>query len=369
MATTDERIRDAIAEQASEWFVANDEAPLDSSRSAALIDWLRASPVHVEEFLGVAAITRDLRTAGTDAEYSIEALLARALAEDDDSVHSSWPRSHWPAVFAAVRDAPLRRWRSVAITVAAVSVVGLGLLSLSKLQPGARMSAPAAAAALHFETRHGDQQTYRLADNSVLHLNTDSAVEVRYSPTQRLVVLLSGEADFEVAHEPKRAFRVLAGPAEVVDLGTKFDVRLRQDSTLVTVLEGRVAVEPASLPMKGTPGSSENHPPRFVELVANQQISVAKGQWPGAPMAADAQRATAWLHRQIAFDHEPLERVAAELNRYSPKPIEIMTPRLRTLEISGVFSTDDIDEFLAFLRSLQGVRVEVTATHILVSQK
>jgi transmembrane sensor len=219
MAIADERVRDTIAEQASEWFVANDEAPLDSPKSAALIDWLRASPVHVEEFLGVAVIARDLRTASTDAEYSIEALLARARAHDDDSVHSPWS-----AVFAAVMDAPLRRWRSVAIAVAAVGVGSLGLLSLSKLRPSPRMSAPAAAAALHFETRHGEQQTYRLADNSILHLNTDSAVAVRYDPTQRLVVLLSGEADFEVVHEPKRAFRVLAGPAEVVDLGTKFDV-------------------------------------------------------------------------------------------------------------------------------------------------
>jgi transmembrane sensor len=73
------------------------------------------------------------------------------------------------------------------------------------------------------------------------------------------------------------------------------------------------------------------------------------------------------LHRQIAFDHEPLERVAAEYNRYTSKPIEIATPALRTLQISGVFATDDTDAFIAFLRSLKGVRVEVTETRILVS--
>jgi len=44
------------------------------------------------------------------------------------------------------------------------------------------------------------------------------------------------------AAEPDRAFRVIAGSAEVVDLGTKFDVRLQHDSTVVTVIEGRVAV-------------------------------------------------------------------------------------------------------------------------------
>jgi len=81
------------------------------------------------------------------------------------------------------------------------------------------------------------------------------------------------------------------------------------------------------------------------------------------------ERATAWLHRQIAFDHEPLSRVAAEFDRYASKPLEVTAPGLRDLEVSGVFSTDDPEEFLAFLRSLEWVRVEVTPTRIRVSQK
>jgi transmembrane sensor len=106
-----------------------------------------------------------------------------------------------------------------------------------------------------------------------------------------------------------------------------------------------------------------------VQLGANQQVSVVEGEWPSSPITVDAQQTAAWLHRQIAFDHEPLERVASELNRYGSKPIEITAPELRSLEVSGVFSTDDPEEFLAFLRSLEGVRVEVTATQIRVSQK
>jgi transmembrane sensor len=67
------------------------------------------------------------------------------------------------------------------------------------------------------------------------------------------------------------------------------------------------------------------------------------------------------------FDHEPLEHVVAEYNRYTAKPIEIATPALRNLQISGVFATDDTEAFVAFLRSLKGVRVEVTETRIRVS--
>ena len=39
---------------------------------------------------------------------------------------------------------------------------------------------------------------------------------------------------------------------------------------------------------------------------------------------------------------------------------------LRNLQISGVFATDDTEAFIAFLRSLKGVRVEVTETQIRV---
>ena len=108
---------------------------------------------------------------------------------------------------------------------------------------------------------------------------------------------------------------------------------------------------------------------RFV--AAEQPTSrsrVTEGEWPATPIAVDAQRATSWLRREIVFDHEPLERVAAEYNRYAAKPIEIATPALRNLQISGVFATDDTEAFIAFLRSLKGVRVEVTATRIRVSR-
>jgi transmembrane sensor len=353
MISNEEQVRAAIAEQAGEWFVANDEAPLNAQDSAALAAWLKTSPVHIEEFLAVSTIARGLKEARTDSEYSLEAILARARAAEDTRVQHIWPR-----VIEAVRDRISGRWLSAAVAMAACAVLSLGLLLVWNVRPIQRPAASDGITALHFETRHGEQLTRRLADNSIVHLNTDSAVTVRYGRTERLVMLSSGQAEFEVAHEPDRAFRVIAGPAEIVDLGTQFDVRLEHDSTVVTVVEGRVAVGPSN--------SSQSRPPRFVQLSADQQIRVTAGEGPATPVAIDAQRTTAWLHRQIVFDKEPLERVAAEYNRYTSKPIEITTPALRSLQISGVFSTDDPEAFIAFLRSLKGVRVEETETRIRV---
>src|ERR1700692_2820081 len=92
MISNEEKVRAAIAEQAGEWFVTNDEEPLDARESADLSAWLKASPVHVEEFLGVSVIARDLKEACTDPEYSLEAVLARARTEDDTSVRPLWSR-------------------------------------------------------------------------------------------------------------------------------------------------------------------------------------------------------------------------------------------------------------------------------------
>jgi transmembrane sensor len=362
MKDNEEKVSAAIAEQAGERFVLNDEGPLGARDAAALTSWLKASPVHVEEFLGVSIIARELRELRGDPAYSLDAVLEAAHVEDDTTVQPFQPRA-----IAPVRGNPWRRWQIAAVTIAALGVLCVGMFSLWSLRPIAPVSAPTGTAALHIETRHGEQLTRRLADNSVLHLNTDSAVTIRYGQTDRLITLTSGQADFEVAHERDRAFRVVAGAAEVVDLGTKFDVRLEHHATVVTVVEGRVAVGPSLMSEKRGTNSGENRLQRFVELGADQQLRLVAGEWPPTLLAVDSQAETAWLRQQIAFDHEPLERVAAEFNRYAPKPIEIVTPSLRNLQISGVFATDDTEAFIAFLRRLKGVRVEVTATQIRVS--
>jgi transmembrane sensor len=362
MSAREDQVRSLITQDAADWFVASRAGLTDFERNRFAI-WLKASPLHVEEYLELEIIGRNLREACEASRNSIDELLTRAQREDDTPVRPFWLR-----LVEGLR-APSPRWEVAAVAMAALGVVTVGLLVLWNLRPIAHVSTAAEATVLHFETRHGEQQTHRLADNSVVHLNTATALTVRYSKRERLVTLTSGEADFEVAHESERPFRVFAGPAEVLDLGTQFDVRLRSDSTVVTVLEGRVAVEPAPLAEGASIGSKRGQASRSVELGPNQQVAVSKGEWPAVPVAVDAERTTRWLHQQIAFSHEPLERVAAEFNRYAPKPIEITTPELRKLEITGVFATDDPRAFIAFLRSLEGVRVDETATRILVSRK
>jgi ferric-dicitrate binding protein FerR (iron transport regulator) len=48
MSVNDERLRDLIAQQAADWFVAN-RAELSAREREDFTAWLQASPVHVEE--------------------------------------------------------------------------------------------------------------------------------------------------------------------------------------------------------------------------------------------------------------------------------------------------------------------------------
>ena len=206
------------------------------------------------------------------------------------------------------------------------------------------VEAPTEAAALHFQTRHGEQQTVVLADNSVLHLNTDSAATVRYGRSERTVTLTAGEALLQVVHDPARPFRVLAGQLRSSMSAPNSTSASQNEATLVTVVEGRIAVALRSNP---------RHRARESWAPISRSMS-RQANWPAAPMLVDVQQSTAWLHRQIMFEHEPLARVALEFNRYAAKPIEIVSPSLQNLEISGVFATDDSEAFIAFLRSLDG---------------
>jgi transmembrane sensor len=359
MSARDPRVQDWVTLQAADWLLANREG-LSARERDDFADWLKASPLHVEEYLGVAAVACDLRAACAELAPDIDSSVAHARAAVEA------PAPIGPHLVGAPRATGPQRGRVAAMSGAAGVALGLGVLAWWHFRvPAPGRPADAAVTALHFSTGHGEQQTHRLPDDSILHLNTDTAVTVRLSAAERLVVLGSGEAEFEVTHDPNRAFRVLAGAVQVLDRGTEFNVRLDPDVAVITVVEGRVAVAPRALPaLANSPALSRAGP---VVLTANQQLRVA--QWPpSTPVAADARGTTSWLRRQITFEREPLSRVASEFNRYSSKPIEIATPALGKLEISGVFAMDDPAEFIAFLRTLKGVEVVVTDTRILVSQ-
>ena len=133
-------------------------------------------------------------------------------------------------------------------------------------------------------------------------------------------------------------------------------------ATIVTVVEGSVAVLAGEPPPPGVTG----FPPGALRVNAGYQVHVDAGGVSAQPIPVDVQQTVAWLQRKIAFEQRPLGEVADEFNRYGSIPIEIDDAALRALPISGVFDAYDIDSFVAFLQTLDGVRVERTNARIRV---
>jgi transmembrane sensor len=210
-----------------------------------------------------------------------------------------------------------------------------------------------------YRTAHGEQSRQVLPDGSVLNLNTDSQVTVRFSRGERVIELERGQAFFQVKHDGTRGFRVSAANAQIVDVGTQFDVYRRPNTVLVSVLEGTAVV------YAGPPYVSP--PPGALRVPAGYQVEV--GGQVGSPRPVDAGAAGAWLRKQIAFSNEPLGAVAVEFNRYGKIAIEIEDPTLRSLPITGVFDAYDTDSFVAFLATLKDVVVQKTATRIRVFKR
>jgi transmembrane sensor len=350
MSAGNDRERQMIAEQAVEWFVANRE-PLDAAQRTAFGEWLRRSPRHEEEYLELLRLSRRLQSALGEPP-SLEELLEEVRSEE--VTHVSPIAARRRALSATLT----RRTWAYAAAAAGVACLGLLLLWGSVIR---RAPQSALGPGKYYVTGHGQQLVQPLADGSLLHLDTDSAVTVRYAPRLRRVEVERGQVVFDVAHDPARPFRVTAGSAQVIAFGTQFDVYLQGEVTLVTVVEGRVAVGPS-----GIAGTAATGTGGTMQVDAGQQVRVIRGELPAQPSQVDTRHVTAWLHRQIVFEHEALSVVAAEFNRYSPAPIVIESPELRTLAVSGVFNVDDSESFVAFLRSLKGVGVEVTPTRIRV---
>ena len=188
----------------------------------------------------------------------------------------------------------------------------------------------------------GGRKRVELADNSIVMLNTATAISVDYSARERRLVLHDGEALFEVTKDPSRPFVVVAGNAEVRAVGTAFVVGLKETFEHVTVSEGVVEVKVG------------NRPPMRVE--AGQRLEVGEGGR-FRLAAVDIDTVTAWQRGKLIFNRRPLESVVAELQRYRAGRIVILGDRLKALEVTGVFDLDDTDRILRTIEETTRARV------------
>jgi transmembrane sensor len=224
--------------------------------------------------------------------------------------------------------------------------------------------------ALAYATDRGEQRTVRLSDGSVVALDADSRVRIRYQDQEREIVLERGQARFSVAKDPQRPFRVHARGKTVVALGTQFDVDLASHAVQVTLLEGHVAIT-------GVPAgpASPNADPRapdddhVVELTPGEALKVSDSGASVVVAHVDVTRVTAWQTGKIFFDNEPLSSAVERIGRYAQVHFEV-DPSVSDVAVSGVFKTSDPAAFIeAITRYFAIDAVQVSSSRIVLTRR
>lgn len=199
-------------------------------------------------------------------------------------------------------------------------------------------------------TQVGEQRKLTLEDGTRLHLNTDTAVNIVYSPTDRIVELVRGEVMVETAHENVRIYRpfsVVTQQGMVTALGTKFSVRewqqQQRDLVKVSVFEGMVDVRP-----KGSQA-------RPVRVNARESLVFSASQ----VFAKTALKNTdmAWVNGLLVVYAMRLQDFAAELSRYQSGLLRC-DPAVADLHISGSFPLNDIPAILQTIAQTLPVKAQ-----------
>ncbi|TBU89801.1 iron dicitrate transport regulator FecR [Stutzerimonas kirkiae] len=289
-------------EQAARWFSRMQNSDASHPQRAEFDAWLAASPEHRSEYQAFCELWGDF---------------------------SSIPRSQALADALEQRRA-LKRRSVLRGGIGLFLLLGLGGYGLHSYRHG--------AFELPLQTRIGESLRHRLRDGSQVFLNADSRLQVMYGKVQRQILLLHGEAAFDVARDRQRPFIVDAGLAQVRVLGTHFVVSRLPERLRISVERGLVEV---------------TSPRQSLQLRAGQVVEVAAdGRLRRLAIAAD--NAFAFQNGRLVFEQADLAEIAAALSRHRQQPVRALPGGPR---IDAVVQLDDIESFLQALPSIAAIRL------------
>lgn len=339
-----------IYEEATQWLIKHREAGLDPQEKSAFDTWLRESPQHVRAYLEMSAVWEEVPALDASWNPTAEQLIDQVRSEGNivrfrDNAPAPPPG---PATRAG-RKGPALKSFALAATIA-ILAIGMAAWHWFNLNI--------------YTTDIGEQRSIVLADGSTVDLNSRSRVRIRYSGLQRDVDLIEGQALFRVAHDSSRPFIVHSAAADVRAVGTQFDVYKKRAGTVVTVVEGKVAIVSSGYATSRDLTAGEQ-----LTVPERRRSAAADAYTPELQHHANVASATAWTQRTLVFDSSPLTDVAEEFNRYNTRQLVITDPVLSRIRISGMFSSADPALLLKFLHSQPELELEETATEIRVSKK
>lgn len=182
-----------------------------------------------------------------------------------------------------------------------------------------------------------------LPDGTTVTLNHDSHLDypAAFGGSSR-EVSLTGEAYFDVKHDPARPFLVHTGAYITRVLGTAFNIRAYTNDSLVaiTVERGKVQVQ------------RQDNKQSLSILLPGDQLVIDKQAGTPHLAKADVKLVTQWKNNDLLFDNIRYEEAAVILGRHFNMTLKFRNDDLRNCRFTVDFTGKSLEEILEILGQL-----------------
>lgn len=294
-----------VLEQAAHWFALLGAGDASAAEQAEWQRWLDAAPQHQEAWSRVERIHQQMQ--------SLPGMPARI----------------------ALSSMPKRRRALKALLLAGLSA-GLGVMVARREDSREYLAALQA----EHRTAVGLIAALPLPDRTQAWLNTDSAADLAYDDSQRLILLRRGEILLHSGadvHLPLRPLVVEVQGVRLRALGTRFSVRIDGAAVRLAVYDGAVEINGGTV------------------VPAGAQTEIIDGR---AGVLNPAQEEdSAWSRSLLIATQMRLDAFLVELARYRHGYLGC-DPAVASVRLVGSFPLDDTDRALDLLQSVLPVQVK-----------
>ena len=198
-------------------------------------------------------------------------------------------------------------------------------------------------------------KTITLADGSSITLNSNSKLIYprKFRKDERRVELI-GEAFFDIARNPNKAFIIKAKEAEIKVLGTSFNINTADNKVEVLVKTGRVQFSSTISPEKKL-------------ILTKGEFAILKESNLKKAISID-DNYLSWKTRQIIFRNTKLHEVAKVLNRTYQIQIIFQEAEIENLALNSTFDHEPLDNILNYMCSPFNLVYEKRGNQVLIKR-
>lgn len=200
----------------------------------------------------------------------------------------------------------------------------------------------------------GNKSKLTLPDGTNVTLNGNTQLRYDVEPRKyREVVLMKGEAYFDVAKDANCPFRVHVNDMLIEVLGTQFNVRLNEDAIETALFSGAVQLSSDSLlqDYQLRPGKKSIYRP------VSHQITICDN---------DGLTDARWKDGYLAFNSLPFSKVLQEIENWYGVKIQLRNQCLANDKLTGAFYKETLESVLVSLSMQYGFKYKMEREHIII---